>query len=93
MEANKKLKGIYQEKGITRCEICGGTFGLSWHHKNKRWFYRDKPHLLSSFFHTLLLDQKCHSILEYDREKHDYYFNKLRNNEKLNKLICEEDNK
>jgi hypothetical protein len=86
IEANRKLKDIYQEKGITRCEICNGTFGLGFHHKNKRWFYRDKLHLLSSFYHTLLLNQKCHSILEYDRKKHDYYFNKLRMSELRKKI-------
>lgn len=81
IEANKKLKDIYQNNSITECEICGGIFGLSWHHRHRRSYYYDKPELLSRLNQTLLLDLKCHQMVECSNEKHKYYFNKLRGKE------------
>jgi len=46
---NERLKKLYSLKGITRCEICGSEFILSFHHKHKRRWYKTKPELLHSF--------------------------------------------
>jgi len=80
-QANKILKELYQDRDITYCEICGGTFALSWHHRHKRVFYKDKPELLSSFNQTILVCPVCHQKIEYNRELHNKTFKKLRGDE------------
>uniref|UniRef100_A0A6H1ZEH1 HNH endonuclease n=1 Tax=viral metagenome TaxID=1070528 RepID=A0A6H1ZEH1_9ZZZZ len=79
-----KLKKIYQNKGITICEL---NFSGCWHneylgfaHLEKRAFYRQFPHLLGSFNHTLLACNYCHGIIENDRELTKKMFDKLRLN-------------
>jgi len=77
-KANRKLKELYQEKGIDYCEICGSRFGLTFAHRHKRvWYYR-KPELLWDFNQTLVLCLKCHMILEKSRPLTKHYFNILR---------------
>jgi len=56
---------------------------LSWHHRHKREWYRKYPELLWQFNQTLLLDLKCHEMLEYDAVKHNQYFYELRGKEVL----------
>ena len=85
-KANEELKEIYTEKEIMSCELyeanCQPTFGLSWHHRHKRVWYYDKPDsMLSEFNQTLLVCASCHNDIEYNKELHDYYFNKLREDE------------
>lgn len=84
--ANKKLKEIYIEKGITRCEVkfkkCLGLFALSWHHRHKRVWYKDKPELLASFNQTLLTCPYCHQQLEWDKKLHEETFQRLRGDER-----------
>ena len=75
--ANKRLKKEYERRQITRCEICGNDFGLSWHHKKKRLYYYTHEGL-GEFSETLLLCQSCHDKLESDNKLSDYYFKKLR---------------
>lgn len=82
IKANKKLKEIYSEQGISYCEAqlegCMDTFGLSWHHRNKRVWYYDKPELLGSFNETILVCASCHPKLEADKELTKQKFNYLR---------------
>jgi hypothetical protein len=72
ISANKKLKEIYQQKGITRCEIgfqgCLGGYMLSFCHKDRRDAYRSNLERLGAFEETILGCQSCHSILD-DRSK------------------------
>lgn len=77
-ESNKILKELYKEKGITKCELCGSSFWLSFAHKHKRVWYRANPELLSSFYHTLLLCIPCHQDLEFDKELTKETFENLR---------------
>ena len=63
-KARAKLIDIYREKGITRCELCGSTWALSFHHLNKRSSGRAKH----TFEDTRLLCVKCHDLAEYDKE-------------------------
>ncbi len=81
IKANKILKEIYLDKGITVCEMCGGSFALSWHHRHKRWWYIKKTELLSSFNQTILVCQNCHNKIEYDKELHNKTFERLRGDE------------
>jgi 5-methylcytosine-specific restriction endonuclease McrA len=54
--AKKKLIKIYKKKGITRCEVCGGNFALSFHHLNKRSSGKAE----NTYKGTRLLCAKCH---------------------------------
>ena len=70
--ANRKLKEIYAEKGITTCELrfpgCLGNQMLSFCHKERREAYRGNLERLGAFEETLLGDIHCHQILD-DRSK------------------------
>jgi len=77
-KARAKLKLEYQEKGITYCEICSGTFALSFHHRHKRGWYNTRPYLLGEFNQTLLLCGDHHAELEYDKKLTAHWFKKLR---------------
>jgi hypothetical protein len=72
IEANKRLKWIYTDYGITTCELrfpgCQGNYMLSFAHKEKRENYRKRPEDLSNFKETLLACIHCHGILD-DRSK------------------------
>lgn len=85
-EENKKLKEIYLDKGITTCEArldrCMKTFAMSFHHKEKRVFYKKTPELLAEFNQTILVCANCHGLLERDRELHYKVFQELRCQEK-----------
>ena len=80
-----KLKILYQEKGITRCELrlpgCMDTFGMSFHHRHKRVWYLKYPKLLGDFNQTVLTCAYCHDKAEASRGLTILLFNKLRNAE------------
>ena len=80
-KSNKLLKEIYIDKEIMRCEMCGTTFGLSWHHRHKRDFYIRSIELLSTFNQTLLLCIPCHQKVENKKKLSEEIFNKLRGEE------------
>lgn len=62
--ARKKLIKQYKEKGITRCEFCGGCFALSFHHLEKRSSGLAKH----TFADTRLLCAMCHELAEYNKD-------------------------
>ncbi len=80
-----KLKDIYMERGIKRCEVmltgCKMSFMLSFHHKMKRRFYKSNPEKLGEFEHTVLCCVPCHEKLEYNRELNRKTFLALRGGE------------
>jgi len=71
-KAKPKLIKIYKEKGITRCEKCGSTWMMSFHHLDKRSSGKAEH----TFKGTRLLCAKCHELCEYNKEE----------NEKLRKI-------
>ena len=81
-KARKKLKVIYENKGITTCEIrlkgCWINNGLSFAHRHKRNWYNLKPELLGSFDETLLSCISCHQKIENDKELTEKLFKQLR---------------
>jgi len=81
-EANKTLRQIYWEKGITTCEAhlkgCMKDFGLSWHHRHKRVNYRKNPDGLSKFNETILVCSHCHQEAEKSRALTEKLFKQLR---------------
>lgn len=81
-KARKKLKVIYEEKGITTCELglecCWVNNALGFAHRHKRKWYLDHPELLGEFNQTILACNSCHDIIEDDKELTEEYFKKLR---------------
>ena len=71
--ARKKLKKEFREKDIMQCEICGSSYIMSFHHRNKRR-YKDSH----TFENVILLCAKHHNELEYNRELTKRWFDKLR---------------
>jgi len=79
IEANRKIKQMWIEKGIDHCENCGTRYWLSNAHRNKRLYYRAHPDKLTAFSEVLRLCVPCHQKIEQDRKLSDELFNKLRN--------------
>lgn len=83
-EERKKLKVIFEEKGITSCEIrkpgCFRDNFLSFAHDHKRDWYKTKgnEHLLGDFNHVLLACIPCHEKIEDDKEETKRLFEQLR---------------
>lgn len=74
--ARRKLKQDYARRGITRCEVCGASSGLSFAHRHKR---RDTDsEELGSFHDTILLCIPCHQTIESSKERTTQLFARLR---------------
>ena len=73
-QARKELKIIYEDKGITYCEVCGTNSFLSFAHRYKR----NDPRCEHTYEGTLLLCIPCHEKIEYDQQATEDLFNKLR---------------
>jgi len=77
-----KLKLIYQEKGITTCELrfegCWVNNALGFAHKHKRSYYLLWPDQLGTFTETILACNPCHQKIEYDKKLTEEMFDKLR---------------
>lgn len=63
-----KLKKRFEAAGITRCEICGGTFALGFAHRYKRRFISTVEELEK----TALLCVKCHEEAEHSGHENMY---------------------
>lgn len=82
LEANKILKELYLEKGITQCEIkgkgCRPEFALSWHHRKRRTEYKTVEEL-AEFKETVLTCGICHDEnLRPNSDKSEEMFKRLR---------------
>jgi hypothetical protein len=75
-----KVKRMFTEKCITRCELCNTDSWLSFAHRNKRNWYKGKDKdLINSFDQILLLCvPKCHLKLEQDAKLTEETFKRLR---------------
>ena len=56
-----RLRKQFEQQGITRCEICQGTFGLSFAHSKKRRFIQTDE----EWMEVALLCQPCHEKIEF----------------------------
>lgn len=74
-QVRAKLKIEFERKGITRCELCQGTFGLAFAHSKKRRFIQTDE----DWYHVALLCQPCHQQIEFSG--HDEMF------EAINQII------
>jgi len=88
IEANQKLREIYEEKGITECEIrlpdCLIRWALGFAHRHKRNWY--KTHIgLDSFVETVMACTSCHNQIEHNEDLTERVFKRLR---PKNEIIC-----
>lgn len=87
-QVNDILRQTYEDAGVMRCEICGGVFGLSWHHRRKRRHYKNLDEL-TAWNQTLLLCAEHHHLCEVGtktqtaQEYSDLLFSKLRGDDQL----------
>ncbi len=80
-EREEILKPIFQEKGISVCEVCNGksyALQLSFHHRHERSYYYSRPKLRVVFAEVLFLCNKCHDDLLPNSDKSEEWFKKLR---------------
>jgi hypothetical protein len=66
--ARRKLKEQFTRMGIQRCEICQGTFALSFAHRLKRRFITTEEELMA----VALLCQKHHEEIEFSGHENMY---------------------
>lgn len=87
LQALKKLKELFHELGITKCEVgldtCLKDNFLTWHHFKKRRYYYSRFELLSKFSQVLCVCLNCHDLLERDKELSEQMFTKLRGKQPL----------
>jgi len=74
LSVRPKLTKEYLEKGITKCEISGSSFALSFHHIQKRSSQKAEH----TFEGTRLLNQEWHDFCEYNREANELLLAKPR---------------
>jgi hypothetical protein len=82
LEVNRKIKEMFLEKGIDKCEIrlpgCMITWPLAPAHRHKRVWYYSQPELLSDFSQFVLACQRCHEKIENDKDLTEKVFKRLR---------------
>ena len=84
-EQRKKLKKIFEEKGIMLCEVrlddnCWLNNGLSFAHRHKRIWYKKagREYLLGDFRQVILACPYCHDKMEKSQSLTEEIFFKLR---------------
>jgi len=76
--ANRLLKTEFMRRGVTRCEVCGSTFALTWAHRFKRR-HMNTVEELSDYQNVILACVSCHQrYLEWDEEEKEMWFQRLR---------------
>lgn len=87
IEANKKLRILYTDIGVDKCEVnlqgCLYTSFLGFAHRHRRYWYKSKPHLLYALEQTVLACVLCHNKLDNDKELLEKTFNRLRGKENV----------
>jgi nitrate reductase NapAB chaperone NapD len=76
-KANKILKQKFLNAGITTCEVCGSTEWLTFAHREKRRNMNTIEEL-SDINNVLLLCIYHHQEIEFDKNKTEKLFNRLR---------------
>lgn len=68
VESNRLLKNQFESAGITRCEVTGRDWMLSFAHKDKRRNYLSCPEEMSKIENVLLLTIPVHNLIEHNRD-------------------------
>jgi hypothetical protein len=70
--ANKKIKTMFEDKGIRFCELrlkgCTPDYMLTFAHRHKRVWYRSQPELLFDYKQVILCCMHCHDTIERDSD-------------------------
>lgn len=78
LDARRKIATQCFELGIEYCEInfpgCMNNFGVAPAHRHKRVFYINKPGLLEDRSEWLVLDVRCHDMIECSKELTEIVF-------------------
>lgn len=86
IQANRKIKEMFIDKGITFCEVkldgCTPDYALTFAHRHKRVWYHSKMHLLSEYTQVVCACMSCHMKIEKDKNLTELIFQKLRGDEK-----------
>jgi hypothetical protein len=79
MDAEAKVinKANFEKRGITWCESCGTSEGLTFAHRQKRRHYRTVEEL-TDYNDVILLCMREHQIIEKSKKLTDEMFNRLR---------------
>lgn len=87
LEANKKLKKMFEDLDVRWCEVslenCLFSFYLQFAHRHKRIDYRQYPEYLYHHNQVVLACQSCHSKIENNRELTEKVFQRLRGDDLL----------
>lgn len=79
------LKKLYFSRGIVKCELkyenCWRDNTLSFAHRHKRRWYLSHKDLLWTFNQTILACNSCHHQIEYDSDRSEKEFQRLRGDE------------
>ena len=82
LQANAKLRKMFQDKGIVKCEVglegCCQELFTGFCHRHKRNYYYKHPELLYDFNEVILACQHCHEKLEYNSKLTEETFKRLR---------------
>ena len=85
VKANRELKKLYEATDIRSCEIqlegCENTFAMSYAHRHKRRWYYPTPEKLWDFKQSVLACNRCHQIIEQDKDLTEEVFLRLRGTE------------
>lgn len=76
-EARQMIAVEAERRGLTRCELCGGTFGLAPAHRHKRIHYQTAAELADPQ-EWIALCQECHQKIEDSRALTEETFKHLR---------------
>jgi len=77
-KANKIMKQLCMDHGITSCELCGSSYALTFAHRKKRRHYQTIEELTDPH-NFLLACISCHDKhLEWNETEKENYFLRLR---------------
>ena len=85
IEANKRLKEVFENTNIRSCEIkmegCLGNWTLAFCHRHPRLWYNGDVEKLSDYKQVIIGCVSCHEKIDRDNDLLEKVFNKLRGKE------------
>lgn len=85
IQANKKLKELFLDKGTGYCEMrlegCLMNWPLQFCHRHRRQWYKGDVKKLSDYKQVVIGCQNCHEKIDRNQELLEEVFKKLRGDE------------